>query len=295
MSQILVELIKLANLIINITKAVACGNRIQSVLEMPSGETVDAQYKKEASPYRVEFRHAGICYAGAGAESLTDVSFAVRPGQTVGVIGGTGSGKSTLVNLIPRFYDVSEGAVLIDGQDVRGMEVSALRARIGVTPQKAVLFQGTIRDNLRWGNESATDEELLRAVETAQASDVLSAKGGLDAQLEQGGRNLSGGQRQRLTIARALVRKPDILILDDSASALDFATDAALRKALKNLPEQPTVFIVSQRTFSIQQADQIIVLDDGAVAGVGTHQQLLDSCQVYREIYDSQFKKEARA
>ena len=295
MSQILVELIKLANLIINITKAVACGNRIQSVLEMPSGETVDAQYKKEASPYRVEFRHAGICYAGAGAESLTDVSFAVRPGQTVGVIGGTGSGKSTLVNLIPRFYDVSEGAVLIDGQDVRGMEVSALRARIGVTPQKAVLFQGTIRDNLRWGNESATDEELLRAVETAQASDVLSAKGGLDAQLEQGGRNLSGGQRQRLTIARALVRKPDILILDDSASALDFATDAALRKALKNLPEQPTVFIVSQRTSSIQQADQIIVLDDGAVAGVGTHQQLLDSCQVYREIYDSQFKKEARA
>ena len=295
MSQILVELIKLANLIINITKAVACGNRIQSVLEMPSGETVDAQYKKEASPYRVEFRPAGICYAGAGAESLTDVSFAVRPGQTVGVIGGTGSGKSTLVNLIPRFYDVSEGAVLIDGQDVRGMEVSALRARIGVTPQKAVLFQGTIRDNLRWGNESATDEELLRAVETAQASDVLSAKGGLDAQLEQGGCNLSGGQRQRLTIARALVRKPDILILDDSASALDFATDAALRKALKNLPEQPTVFIVSQRTSSIQQADQIIVLDDGAVAGVGTHQQLLDSCQVYREIYDSQFKKEARA
>ena len=295
MSQILVELIKLANLIINITKAVACGNRIQSVLEMPSGETVDAQYKKEASPYRVEFRHAGICYAGAGAESLTDVSFAVRPGQTVGVIGGTGSGKSTLVNLIPRFYDVSEGAVLIDGQDVRGMEVSALRARIGVTPQKAVLFQGTIRDNLRWGNESATDEELLRAVETAQARDVLSAKGGLDAQLEQGGCNLSGGQRQRLTIARALVRKPDILILDDSASALDFATDAALRKALKNLPEQPTVFIVSQRTSSIQQADQIIVLDDGAVAGVGTHQQLLDSCQVYREIYDSQFKKEARA
>lgn len=295
MSQILVELIKLANLIINITKAVACGNRIQSVLEMPSGETVDAQYKKEASPYRVEFRHAGICYAGAGAESLTDVSFAVRPGQTVGVIGGTGSGKSTLVNLIPRFYDVSEGAVLIDGQDVRGMDVNALRARIGVTPQKAVLFHGSIRDNLRWGNENATDEEILRAVETAQASDVLAAKGGLDAEIEQGGRNLSGGQRQRLTIARALVRKPDILILDDSASALDFATDAALRKALKNLPEQPTVFIVSQRTSSIQQADQIIVLDDGAVAGVGTHQQLLDSCQVYREIYDSQFKKEARA
>lgn len=296
MSQILVELIKLANLIINITKAVACGNRIQSVLEMPSGEGVNALYnKKEQSPYRVEFRHAGLRYAGAGEESLSDITFAVRAGETVGVIGGTGSGKSSLVNLIPRFYEATDGAVLIDGQDVRGMDVSALRARIGVTPQKAVLFQGTIRENLLWGNENASEEDLLRAVEIAQASDVLSAKGGLDAQLEQGGRNLSGGQRQRLTIARALVRKPDILILDDSASALDFATDAALRKALKNLPEQPTVFIVSQRTSSIQQADQIIVLEDGAVAGVGTHEQLLENCQVYREIYDSQFKKEAQA
>ncbi len=295
MSQILVELIKLANLIINITKAVACGKRIQTVLEIPSGETQDTLLKKEISPYRVEFRHVSLRYAGAGAESLTDISFAVRPGETVGVIGGTGSGKTSLVNLIPRFYTATDGAVLIDGQDVRGMDVSALRARIGVTPQKAVLFKGSIRDNLRWGNENATDAEILRAVQTAQAEDVLSAKGGLDAQIEQNGRNLSGGQRQRLTIARALVRKPDILILDDSASALDFATDAALRKALKALPENPTVFIVSQRTSSIQHADQIIVLDDGAVAGVGTHQQLLESCQVYREIYDSQFKKEARA
>ena len=295
MSQILVELIKLANLIINITKAVACGKRIQTVLEMPSGEVQDTQLKKEASPYRVEFRHVGLRYAGAGAESLTDISFAVRPGETVGVIGGTGAGKTSLVNLIPRFYTATDGAVLIDGQDVRGMDVSALRARIGVTPQKAVLFKGSIRDNLRWGNEDATDADILRAVQTAQADDVLSAKGGLDAQIEQNGRNLSGGQRQRLTIARALVRKPDILILDDSASALDFATDAALRKALKALPEQPTVFIVSQRTSSIQHADQIIVLEDGAVAGIGTHQKLLESCQVYREIYDSQFKKEARA
>ena len=222
-------------------------------------------------------------------------SFAVRAGETVGVIGGTGAGKTSLVNLIPRFYTATDGAVLIDGQDVRGMDVSALRARIGVTPQKAVLFKGSIRDNLRWGNEDATDADILRAVQTAQADDVLSAKGGLDAQIEQNGRNLSGGQRQRLTIARALVRKPDILILDDSASALDFATDAALRKALKALPEKPTVFIVSQRTSSIQHADQIIVLDDGAVAGIGTHQKLLENCQVYREIYDSQFKKEARA
>ena len=295
MSQILVELIKLANLIINITKAVACGKRIQTVLEIPSGEVQDTQFEKEASPYRVEFRHVGLRYAGAGAESLTDISFAVRPGETVGVIGGTGAGKTSLVNLIPRFYVATDGAVLIDGQDVRGMDVSALRARIGVTPQKAVLFKGSIRDNLRWGNEDATDADILRAVQTAQADDVLSAKGGLDAQIEQNGRNLSGGQRQRLTIARALVRKPDILILDDSASALDFATDAALRKALKALPEKPTVFIVSQRTSSIQHADQIIVLEDGAVAGIGTHQKLLESCQVYREIYDSQFKKEARA
>ena len=298
MSQILVELIKLANLIINITKAVACGNRIQSVLEMPSAcRPCDAQYKQGSlSPTGWSSATRASAMPGAGAESLTDVSFAVRPGQTVGVIGGTGSGKSTLVNLIPRFYDVTRGrSARSTGRMCAAWSVSALRARIGVVPQKAVLFQGTIRDNLRWGNESATDEELLRAVETAQASDVLAAKGGLDAQLEQGGRNLTGGQRQRLTIARALVRKPDILILDDSASALDFATDAALRKALRNLPEQPTVFIVSQRTSSIQQADQIIVLDDGAVAGVGTHQQLLDSCQVYREIYDSQFKKEARA
>lgn len=241
----------------------------------------------------MEFRHAGIRYSETGDESLTDICLQVRPGQTVGVIGGTGSGKSTLVNLIPRFYDATAGQVLVDGVDVRAQDPAALRARIGVVPQKAVLFQGTIRDNLRWGHADATDDDLLQAARIAQATDVLTAKGGLDGEIEQGGRNLSGGQRQRLTIARALVRRPDILILDDSASALDFATDAALRKALRELDYQPTVFIVSQRTSSIQHADQIVVLDDGRLAGVGTHGQLLDSCQVYREIYDSQFRKEA--
>ena len=293
MSQILVELIKLANLIINITKSLACARRIQAVLEIPAGEALEKDAPAGDASLRVEFRHAGIRYSETGDESLTDICLQVRPGETVGVIGGTGSGKSTLVNLIPRFYDATAGQVLVDGVDVRAQDPAALRARIGVVPQKAVLFQGTIRDNLRWGNESATDDELLQAAQIAQAADVLTAKGGLDGEIEQGGRNLSGGQRQRLTIARALVRRPDILILDDSASALDFATDAALRKALRGLDYQPTVFIVSQRTSSIQHADQIVVLDDGCVAGVGTHEQLLDSCQVYREIYDSQFRKEA--
>jgi len=293
MSQILVELIKLANLIINITKAVACGNRIQSVLELPAGEEVLASAPEGDSAFRVEFRHAGLRYSETGDASLTDVNLRVRPGETVGVIGGTGSGKSTLVHLIPRFYEATEGQVLVDGQDVRTLDPAALRARVGIVPQKAALFYGTIRENLLWGNESATDAQLLAAAETAQASDVIAAKGGLDGMIEQGGRNLSGGQRQRLTIARALVRRPDILILDDSSSALDFATDAALRRALRGLEDRPTVFIVSQRTSSIQHADQIVVLDDGHVAGVGTHEQLLDTCQVYREIYDSQFRKEA--
>lgn len=296
MSQILVELIKLANLIISITKAIASANRIQSVLEIPSGEAVKTGCKKQQSPYRVEFVHAGIQYGGAGEESLSDITFAAKPGETVGVIGGTGSGKTTLVNLIPRFYEATQGEVRVDGMNVLGMDPVALRARIGVVPQKAVLFKGTIRDNLRWGNENATDEEILQAVEIAQAGDVVDAKeGGLDAMIEQGGRNLSGGQRQRLTIARALVRKPDILILDDSSSALDFATDAALRKALKEMAGNTTVFIVSQRTSSIQHADRIVVLDDGMAAGVGTHEELLESCEVYREIYESQFKKEAQA
>ena len=293
MSQILVELIKLANLIINITKSVACGKRIQSVLDMPAGEAVQADAPRGDARYRVQFEHAGIRYNEGADESLSDVNLAVRPGETVGVIGGTGSGKSTLVQLIPRFYEATQGRVLVDGIDVRALDPAQLRARIGIVPQKAVLFKGTIRENLLWGNASATDEQLMQAVHTAQADDVLRAKGGLDAEIEQAGRNLSGGQRQRLTIARALVRRPDILILDDSASALDFATDAALRKALRELDYRPTVFIVSQRTSSIRHADRIVVLDDGRAAGIGTHDELLENCQVYREIYDSQFKKEA--
>ncbi len=241
----------------------------------------------------MQFAHAGICYNEGADPALADVSFSVLPGETVGVIGGTGSGKSTLVNLIPRFYEATEGRVFIDGQDVKALDPAALRRRVGVVPQKAVLFKGTIRENLQWGNESASDEDIMRAVHIAQAEDVVAAKGGLDALIEQGGRNLSGGQRQRLTIARALVRKPDILILDDSSSALDFATDAALRKALREMDGRPTVFIVSQRTSSIQHADRIVVLDDGKAVGVGDHLGLLETCPVYREIYESQFKKEA--
>ncbi|MBQ6961514.1 MAG: ABC transporter ATP-binding protein [Clostridia bacterium] len=293
MSQILVELIKLANLIINITKSVACGKRIQSVLDMPAGEKAESGLEKGDPKYRVQFSHAGICYNEGADPALTDVCFAVLPGETVGVIGGTGSGKSTLVNLIPRFYEATEGRVFIDGQDVKSMDPAELRQRVGIVPQKAVLFKGSIRENLQWGNENASDEEILRAVHIAQAEDVVASKGGLDALIEQGGRNLSGGQRQRLTIARALVRKPDILILDDSSSALDFATDAALRKALREMDGRPTVFIVSQRTSSIQHADQIVVLDDGKAVGVGDHLGLLETCPVYREIYESQFKKEA--
>lgn len=293
MSQILVELIKLANLIINITKSVASGKRIQAVLDLPAGEPVQAEAPAGDARFRVQFCHAGLKYAGAMGESLSDVSLSVLPGETVGVIGGTGSGKSTLVHLIPRFYEATEGRVLVDGKDVRSFDPSALRGRIGLVPQKAVLFHGTIRDNLRWGRENASDQELLAAAEAAQAMDVLAAKGGLDGMIEQGGRNLSGGQRQRLTIARALVRQPDILILDDSSSALDFATDAALRRSLRELPSRPAVFIVSQRTSSIRHADQIIVLDDGHVAGIGRHDDLLKTCPVYQEIYDSQFRKEA--
>lgn len=293
MSQILVELIKLANLIINITKSVACGNRIQSVFEIRS--SLDAPEQAPApknSPYAVEFDHVTLRYANAGDDSLSDISFAARPGETIGVIGSTGSGKSSLVNLIPRFYDASAGQVLVDGINVKEYPLDDLRSRIGVVPQKAVLFKGTIRDNLRWGNPDATDAQLLEAVQTAQAGEVLAQKGGLDFELEQGGKNLSGGQKQRFTIARALVKHPKILILDDSASALDFATDAALRKSIREMPGNPTVFIVSQRTSSLQHADQILVLEDGAVVGAGTHAQLLESCPVYQEIYQSQFRKE---
>ena len=294
MGQILVELIKLANLIINVTKAVACGKRIQAVLDVEEPQTVEPELPKGDPALRVELRDAGIRYYGSAADALSGINLRVKPGQTVGLIGGTGSGKSTLVSLIPRFYTATSGAVFVDGTDVRAWAPEALRRKIGFVPQKAVLFHGTIRENLLWGNEAASDDELLTAASLAQASDVLAAKGGLDGVVEQFGRNLSGGQRQRLTIARALVRRPEILILDDSASALDFATDAALRKALRSLDYDPTVFLVSQRTSTVRSADQILVLDDGKAVGLGTHDELLRSCPVYREIYDSQFRKEGQ-
>ena len=291
MSQILVELIKMANLIINMTKAAACGGRIQSILDMPAGAE-KLEGGKEGGDCAVEFRNACLKYPGAAEDSLTDLTFRVPRGQTVGVIGGTGSGKSSLINLIPRFYDATGGQVLVDGRDVRTWEPQELRRRIGVVPQKAELFAGSIRDNLKWGDENADDAALLAAAEAAQAEDVVRNKGGLDAWIEQHGRNLSGGQRQRLTIARALVRRPEILILDDSASALDYATDAALRSALAHLDWQPTVFIVSQRTSSIRHANLILVLEDGKIAGMGTHGELMENCPVYREIHESQFGKE---
>ena len=291
MSQILVELIKLANLIIMMTKAVACGNRIQAMLETPVGLPTLPPAPKENDD-AVTFDAVSFTYEGAGAPSLTGADFSVRAGETVGIIGGTGSGKSTLVNLIPRFYDATEGRVLVFGQDVRTLDVAQLRSRIGVVPQRAQLFQGTIADNLRWGNPEATDDMLWEALSLAQARDFVEEKPGrLAFQVEQGGKNLSGGQKQRLTIARALVRRPDILILDDSASALDYATDARLRQAIASLPDV-TVFIVSQRASSVQHADKILVLDDCAVIAQGTHEALLASCAVYREIYASQFEPE---
>ena len=295
MSQILVELIKLADLIINITKAVACGNRIQKVLEVePSMENGSKECieEKRTPANAVDFNHVSLTYSGAGAPSLTDIDLHVKTGQTIGIIGGTGSGKTSVVNLIPRFYDTTQGNVLVFGKPVKEQDMESLRSQIAVVPQKAVLFAGTIRENMKWGKEDATDEEIMEALTIAQAAEVVQKKeGGLDAFVEQGGKNLSGGQRQRLTIARALVRKPRILILDDSASALDFATDAALRKAIREMKNAPTVFIVSQRTSSIRFADQILVLDDGKSVGVGTHDELLTTCSVYKEIYDSQYKK----
>ena len=296
MSQILVELIKFANLIITMTKAVACGNRIQSVFAMQSTQTSGSRHPEETLRGQVEFRNAGITYGVAGAEALSGVSFLARPGQTVGIIGGTGSGKSTLVNLIPRFYDATQGQVLVDGVDVRELNLEELRRRIAVVPQKAVLFRGTIRSNLLWGREDATEEELQAALTVAQAMEIVQEKDqGLDAEVQQGGGNLSGGQRQRLTIARALIRQPEILILDDSASALDYATDARLRAAIGALPNPPTTFVVSQRAASIRHADWILVLDDGRVVGQGTHETLLEQCPVYQEIYHSQFRKEAHS
>lgn len=296
MSQILVELVKLANLIVNINKSIACGNRIQEVFEIQTSiesgsKDTDAAVKKDVPA--VEFSHVSMSYAGSAEESLTDIDFTVKKGQTIGIIGGTGSGKSSVVNLIPRFYDVSKGCVRVDGRDVKNYDLVTLRDKIGVVMQKSVLFQGTIEENLRWGNPDATEEELWKAIEVAQATDVVEGKEGkLSYMVEQGGRNLSGGQKQRLTIARAVVKDPDILILDDSASALDFATDAKLRSALRNLQGNKTIFIVSQRMSSIQFADQIIVMDDGQAVGIGTHEQLLENCEIYREIYESQFKKE---
>ena len=295
MSQILVELVKLANLIILINKAIACGNRIEEVLETKSAieNNPNADTKRAVGDDAVTFSHVSMSYASTSEEALTDIDFTAKRGETIGIIGGTGSGKSSVVNLIPRFYDVSKGSVSIDGKDVRDYDLTELRDKIGVVMQKAVLFQGTIAENLRWGKPDATDEELWKAIEVAQATDVVEGKEGkLDYMIEQGGRNLSGGQKQRLTIARAVVKNPDILILDDSASALDFATDARLRAALRNLKGNKTIFIVSQRTSSIQFADKIIVMDDGQVAGIGTHEQLLENCEIYREIYESQFKKE---
>lgn len=293
MSQILVELVKLANLIITVTKAVACGNRIQSILEIQEGmerkETVDTKDGEKADN-KVEFEHVSLGYHEGGEEALTDIHFTAKKGETIGIIGGTGSGKSSLVNLIPRFYDVTAGAVKIDGKDVRGYNLTELRDKIGVVMQKAVLFKGTIRDNLLWGNENATDEELWEALSIAQAKEFVEKKENmLDEMITQEGRNLSGGQKQRLSIARALVKKPEILILDDSASALDYATDAALRKALKEMPGDTTVFIVAQRASSLMHADKIIVLDDGEVQEIGTHEELLKNCEVYQEIYYSQF------
>lgn len=292
MSQILVELIKMANFIITLAKAVACGNRLASVLELEPDQKNGTQ-PAENLKGSVEFQDVTAHYAGAGNPSLEHISFSAQPGQTIGIIGGTGSGKTTLVNLIPRLYDAATGTVLLDGVDAGDYDMISLRRQIGVVPQKAVLFKGTIRQNLLWGNENATDDELWAALETAQAREVVKDKEGeLDATVEQGGVNFSGGQRQRLTIARALVRKPRILILDDSASALDYATDANLRMAIRKMKNPPTTFIVSQRAASVRYADEILVLDDGELAGKGTHEELLESCGVYQEIYYSQFPKE---
>ena len=306
MSQILVELVKLANLIITVTKAVACGNRIQTVFEQPSGMKVyseeeakeaarsvqTADYETAGEPAKVVFEHANLCYPGAGADSLIDIHVEVKKGETVGIIGGTGSGKSSLVQMIPRFYDATAGRVLVDGKDVKTYQPEVLRDKVGIVPQKAVLFGGTIRENIRWGKEDASDEEIWKALTAAQAKDFVEDKdGGLDFVVAQGGKNLSGGQKQRLTIARALVMQPEILILDDSASALDYATDAALRKSIKELDSDMTVFIVSQRTASVLHADKIIVLEDGEIAGIGTHSELLETCPVYKEIHESQISK----
>ena len=299
MSQILVELIKLANLIIQVTKAVACANRIQEVFEIKAGmEFPEVSAGSRDDGYAVEFNNVSIAYRNAGAESLSNVDIKVKHGETIGIIGGTGSGKSTLVNMIPRFYDATKGEVLVDGVNVKDYTKEDLRNKVGIVMQKAVLFNGTIRDNMKWGKQNASDDEINEAIKNAQAEEFVSSKDGrLDYMIAQGGRNLSGGQKQRLTIARALVRKPSILILDDSASALDYATDAALRASIMKIGEEGggklTTVIVSQRTASLRSADRIIVLEDGAVAGIGTHDELLENCAVYREIYNTDSNKAA--
>lgn len=299
MNQILVELVKLANLIVTMTKALACADRVASVFEIGTDAAyVGAQNQKladkvdKSAPF-LDFKHVSLTYQGAGAPTLQDMNFTVNRGDTVGIIGGTGSGKTSLVNLIPGFYPATEGEILLEGRDIRTMSDEELRGRIGVVPQKAVLFKGTIRSNLQWGKPDATEEEMWKALELAQASEVVEGKDGkLDATVAQNGKNFSGGQRQRLTIARALVREPEILILDDSASALDYATDAKLRAALRTLEDKTTTFIVSQRASTIRHADKIIVLDDGEIAGVGTHDELLKDCTVYQEIYYSQYPEQ---
>lgn len=311
MAQILVELIKLANLIITIAKALACANRIENILEIEPSmawknvERIDRQERAEQrgqeiekasmknEDFAVSFEHVCLTYQNGGAEALTDIDFQVRRGETIGIIGGTGSGKSSLVNMIPRFYDATKGIVKVDGKNVRDYAKEELREKIGIVMQKAVLFQGTIRENLKWRDEKADDEDLFAALSIAQAKEVVDKKEGkLDAQIAQGGKNFSGGQRQRLTIARALVGNPEILILDDSASALDYATDAALRQAIRGMKGNLTVFIVSQRTSSIRHADRIVVLDDGEIVGIGTHDELLQNCEIYQEIYNSQYPKD---
>ncbi len=294
MSQILVELIKMANLIINMTKAAACAARVERVLEIVPAQK-SGEHGAAALKGAVEFRDVSARYQGAGEPSLEHISFRAAPGQTIGIIGGTGSGKTTLVNLIPRLYDAAAGQVLLDGVDVNEYDMNDLHQKIGMVPQKSVLFKGTIRENLHWGKADASDAELWAALDTAQAREVVEGKEhGLDAAVEQGGQNFSGGQRQRLAIARALVRQPAILILDDSASALDYATDAKLRMAIRGMEHAPTTFIVSQRAASVRYADQILVLDDGRLVGIGTHEDLIQSCPVYQEIYYSQFPREVK-
>ena len=293
MSQILIELIKLANLIVTMTKAIASSNRIEAIFDVSPSQSNGELKERLPSEYAVEFKNVCLRYEGSPEYTLEDISFTAKHGERIGIIGGTGSGKTSLVNMIGRFYDAEQGDVLYNGERVDKYDLEFLREEISIVPQKAILFHGTVRDNLKWGNKNATDEELLESIANAQATDVLLSKNeGLDYMIEEGGKNLSGGQRQRYTIARALVKKSPILILDDSASALDYATDASLRHAISNLDFKPTTFIVSQRTASIMGCDKIIVLDDGKIVGMGTHEDLLKDCLVYSEIYNSQFKEE---